>query len=163
MTGNATLTRAESQSSGMFPRSGPTRIVDRSTANSYAMSYPECEAPTTTVVPGWSWAGFLYSVECSCRIRGASDAARSGNRGVRPKAPVATTTLSHSIVSDPRCAVNPPRSRGTSRSTRVRIRTGSPISTAYRSRKPATSSLPGKCHGSAGKSMPGRPSNFAGE
>ncbi len=34
MTGNATLTLAESQSSGMFPRSGPTRIVGRSAATS---------------------------------------------------------------------------------------------------------------------------------
>ena len=99
---------------------------------------PECEAPTTSTGPGCSWAGRRYSLECSCRIAGSSSpASNSGTFGVRPKLPVATTTVSQLIVlapSGPRVATYPPSGPGTSRSIRVLVRTGRSQCRAYASR-----------------------------
>ena len=98
------------------------------------MSQPECDAPTTSTGPSAICAGRRYSLECSCRIPGSSSAAYAGTFGVRPKVPVATTTLSQVMVSDPRYAVNPPSGRACKRSTGVDIRTGRSAWMAYFSR-----------------------------
>ena len=94
---------------------------------------------------------------------GSRSPANAGTNGVRPNEPVATTTLSQVIESAPIVATKPPSGPASSRSIRVLIRTGRSKCSAYFSRYAATSSLPGKCHGSsAGNGRPGRPSYFAG-
>ena len=98
------------------------------------MSSPEWEAPTTSTGPGRSWAGRRYWLECSCWIDGSRPAANAGTLGVRPKVPVATTTLSQLIASSPMLARYPPPGRGSSRCTLVLVRTGRSQCRAYRSR-----------------------------
>ena len=83
-----------SRRTGICPGSRPAKIVGWLAATSYAMSVPECDAPTTSTGPGLSCVGRRYSLECNCRIEGSRSSAKSGMLGVRPKVPVATTTLS---------------------------------------------------------------------
>ena len=90
-----------SSRTGSCPGSRPAKIVGWVAATSYAMSVPECDAPTTSTGPGLSWVGRRYSLECNCRIDGSRSSANSGMLGVRPKVPVATTTLSATSWSAP--------------------------------------------------------------
>ena len=84
----------------------------------------------------------------------------SGTRGVRPKVPVATTTLSHSTLSTP--GVSESAAAAEFESIHPGLRPHRQVHFHGELLEEACDLVPTrKCHRSPGKSMPGSPSNFA--
>ena len=119
---------------GISPWDLPDRIVRwPALATSNAMSAPECDRPTTSTAPAVNCAGFRYSCECSCRIDGSSSAANAGTLGCR-NGPVATMTWRAAKRPPSAVDTTKPPAFGSTRTTRVPLRTGRSKRRAYDSR-----------------------------